>query len=142
MDMTIPLALNTPNTLRFTKKLGYHRGNPRLFFETRDIQPFGFVPGASYDIEGYTDSGTHVDRLVITLVTDGKGIRKVCKKAKGARTLSVIDINSAIYMYDFNDVAEVLVTVTHGLINITKLPAVVDGMSMSAAAWIASTSKE
>lgn len=108
------------DNLVFTKKLGNHRGNPRLFFETTDIQPFGFVPGASYDIDGYSDNGITVDRLELTLAADGKGRRKVCKKAKGDRVLSVIDINSDIYMNGFTGYSKVLVQVAPGHIRITK----------------------
>lgn len=104
--------MNTP--LRFTKKLGNHRGNPRIFFETDKIQRFGFVPGAKYDMA--LRNSTHLE-----LALSDKGKRAVCKKAKGARTLSIIDINSQV-LEGFRGDVEVVVVVTQGHILITKLP--------------------
>lgn len=108
-----------PTPLQFKKKLGFHRGNRRIFFETDKIQPFGFVPGARYTVEGDGDMARFIWKL--TLATNEKGERAVCKKAKGDRVLSVIDINSAIYMEGFKNDTEVMVTVTPGVILIERI---------------------
>lgn len=122
-------------SLQFTKKLGNHRGNPRIFFETEDIQRFGFVPGAKYSM-------ALMSHHHLLLAVDPKnGTRAVCKKVKptvntkvvvsgdkatiiksfGQRVLSVIDINSQV-LEGFRDDVEVLVTVSNNLISIEKLP--------------------
>lgn len=99
--------------LQFKKKLGFHRGNPRLFFETDKIQPYGFVPGAAYDMALKNEA-----QLELGLNLVGK--RKVCRKGKGDRTLSVIDINSNV-LEGFRGHDEVLVTVSQGFITINRL---------------------
>lgn len=113
-SISTPLELNTPSVLRFKKKLGLHRGNPRIFFETTDIQPFGFVPGAKYTM-ALMNSGC------LMLAVDPQGKRAVCKKAKPPRVLSVIDINSQV-LEGFREDKEVLVTVSRNLLCIEKMP--------------------
>lgn len=133
-SISTPVELNTPNTLRFKKKLGLHRGNPRCFFETQDIQRFGFVPGAKYDMALRAS-----DHLEIAVSDKGKravvvrrkpvaytkinvaGSKATTSAVRRERVLSVIDINSQV-LEGFRGDAEVLVTVTHNLITITKLP--------------------
>ena len=133
-DVVTPLELNTPNTLRFKKKLGMHRGNPRCFFETQDIQRFGFVPGAKYDMA--LRASDHLE-----IAVSDKGKRAVVARRKPVaytkidvagrkatestvyreRVLSVIDINSSV-LEGFREEKEVLVTVTHNHISINKSP--------------------
>lgn len=102
--------------LEFTKKVGLNRGNTRLFFETDKIQEYGFVPGARYDADVFSFSEGKFDLM---LVLHHAGRRSVCKKIKGSRVLSVIDINTALHMSYFPQPgATVYVTVRPGWISV------------------------
>lgn len=77
--------------LIFKKAVGYHREAPRLYFQTLDLNEYGFVPGARYDAEAYSDGR-------ITLKLHPEGRRAVCKKTVNGRVLSIIDLNGKSLM--------------------------------------------
>lgn len=71
------------------KNVGFHRGNPRLYFQSPHLAEMGFAPGQPYAI------GMHVDRRIETHAQAEfkKGDRKVCKKVVGEKVFSIIDLN-------------------------------------------------
>jgi hypothetical protein len=97
----------------FLKKLGDHRGAPRLYFsEPTALTEIGFKPGARYDI-------THVGRTPsLALQLNPKGKRAVCKKVVGGRTLCIIDINGKAQMEGFIGHTHARVTLTRAHIRI------------------------
>lgn len=96
-----------------TKKVGFHRGKPRLYFQSPHLSDFGFGPGARYDIDLMGDL-----RIEIRLHPEGR--RAVCKKAVGPKVFSIIDINSPMYLSPFQKGDVLDVTYQEGLITLRK----------------------
>lgn len=70
------------------KKLGAHRGAPRLWLEGNAPARAGFLPGARFRLEKRPERGA----IVLRIAADGD--RVVSKKERGARERPVIDVNS------------------------------------------------
>lgn len=105
----------------FIKDVGFHRGNPRLYFQTTALHPYGFVPGAPYILEfksakDFADTG-----VVLTMELSPEGKRKVCKKVVGNTTYSIIDIN--VRAPSLDKLTKVDVSVSHGKIVVKKVAA-------------------
>lgn len=71
------------------RRLGEHRGAPRLYIDTVALEAFGFEPGASFSV--------HVDdeskRVRVTL--DAQGTHRVSQKRRpNGKSVPVIDLNS------------------------------------------------
>lgn len=71
------------------KKVGLHRGAPRLYLEGAAPARAGFVPGARFTLEQRDGQQALVLRL------SEEGDRTVSRKLKGDRERPVIDLNSA-----------------------------------------------
>lgn len=76
----------TPTLGYWLKKLGIHRGAPRLWFETRRLGTAGLVPGGRFDVVALQHG--------IKLVPKNDGQYTVSSKERNGRCLPVIDINS------------------------------------------------
>lgn len=76
----------TPHLGYWLKKLGIHRGAPRLWFETHRLGSAGLVPGSRFDVVALEQG--------IKLVPNAQGQYGVCSKQRNGRLLPVIDINS------------------------------------------------
>lgn len=70
----------------FIKKVGDHRGAPRVWLEGLQTERAGFVPGQRYDVE--------VQGQMVVLQANKDGSRVVSGKVIGERNNPVIDINS------------------------------------------------
>jgi hypothetical protein len=105
----------------FVKKLGYHRDAPRLYFQTMNLNEYGFTPGARYDAELFAGGSREALEYRIELRLHPEGRRAVCKKKVGDRVLSIIDINGKQLMEPFRNYERVSVSVTKGLITITPV---------------------
>lgn len=70
----------------FIRRLGEHRGAPRLYLDSPALARAGFAPGVAFVVQA-------TDRQ-ITLQRHDAGGRKVSRKLRGERCLPVIDLNS------------------------------------------------
>ena len=70
------------------KKMGSHRGSPRLWVECQRIRTAGLEPGVRFDIHPIANDG-----LKLTIAPEGAF--KVSQKIKGDRVVPIIDLNSA-----------------------------------------------
>jgi DNA (cytosine-5)-methyltransferase 1 len=68
------------------RRLGLHRGAPRLYLDSPALSRAGFAPGARIKVR--CEEG----RVVVEL--HGDGDRRVSGKKRGASSIPVIDINS------------------------------------------------
>ncbi|MGP8437772.1 DNA cytosine methyltransferase [Paraburkholderia fungorum] len=97
----------------FIKKIGNHRGAPRVWLEGLQTARAGFEPGQRYDVlvEGKT--------VVLQANTDGS--RVVSGKRIGERSNPVIDLNSRELLAVFDGMAAVRVAVKEGQIYLLPL---------------------
>jgi DNA (cytosine-5)-methyltransferase 1 len=72
-----------------TYSIGVNRGRPRLWLEGTWLADAGFPRGAAFKTLADQAAGT------LTLTTHEDGDRHVSGKTKGARQVSIIDINMA-----------------------------------------------
>jgi DNA (cytosine-5)-methyltransferase 1 len=103
------------NTLAgyYIKKVGSHRGAPRIWLEGSQTLKGGFVPGQRFDVT--------VNGQTIVLQANKDGSRVVSSRQKGDRTLPIIDINSAELLAMFDGMAAVRVVVAPDAIYILPL---------------------
>ncbi|WP_234265117.1 DNA cytosine methyltransferase [Hydrogenophaga sp. NFH-34] len=92
------------------RKLGEHRGSPRLYIDTMALKEAGFEPGASYT--------RHVDKEAgrIVLKLDPIGTHRVSKKEKSGNTMPVIDINSREALSPLDGLQAVRLVIQDGMI--------------------------
>lgn len=94
------------------RKLGIHRGAPRVWLEGILPARAGFTPGARYSV-----SVPDGDNRVV-LKIEANGIRMVSSKTKGDRELPVIDINSRELLSRFDGMNAVRVVLRENEIHI------------------------
>lgn len=75
------------------KKIGSHRGAPRLWFDSQRVAAAGFIPGARFDVLA-TERG-----LRLSVRPDGRHL--VSRKERNGRTVPVIDLNSRCALEPF-----------------------------------------
>jgi len=107
---------------KFTKKVGFHRGKPRIYFQepADEMAKLMFGPGQEYFVKPFSPVAEQVGVVGVSLLTrlsDGPR-RKVCKKVVGVRTLCIIDLNAGLDMFAAGDVVNV--EFCHGHIVIWK----------------------
>jgi DNA (cytosine-5)-methyltransferase 1 len=87
------------------RKLGDHRGSPRVYLEIDAMSAAGFAPGKTYT------RSVDMDKRRLTLTTQPNGDYVVCKKEKQGKQLPVIDINSAhaLRMFEGMDAVRIVV---------------------------------
>lgn len=97
------------------RKLGHHRGAPRIWLEGRLPVKAGFQPCMRYSAK--------VDRTskVVTLSADMAGNRVVSSKQSSTTRIPVIDINSMELLSAFEGLESVKITVGEGFITIQPL---------------------
>ena len=87
----------------YIKKVGEHRGSPRVWLEGSQTERAGFLPGQRYDIE--------VQGQMVVLQANKDGSRVVSGKFIGERSNPVIDINSRDLLAIFDGMAAIRVVV-------------------------------
>ena len=93
----------------WVKKIGMHRGSPRIFLDGIQAARAGFSPGEAFEVE--------VDGQRVSVVKRDDGSRSVvARKMKNGAVMPVIDINSAksLSMFDGMDCIRVIVS-TNGV---------------------------
>lgn len=85
------------------KKLGEHRGSPRLFLDASQAVRAGFAPGQRFEVK--------VDGQKVVLTKQADGSRVVSSRRKGQEQLPVIDINSRELLAAFSGMDSVRVVV-------------------------------
>lgn len=97
-----------------TKRVGEHRGSPRLYFQTQQLTQAGFTPGTRYSID-VIDGG-------VKLRVDAVGRMVVSRKGgDGKAEVPVIDLNSASTLKPFVGMDAVRVVFGAEHIEITQL---------------------
>jgi DNA (cytosine-5)-methyltransferase 1 len=99
------------------RRIGNHRGSPRVWLQGREPSKGGFVPGARFNVHVDTDKSL----LVLEVAEDG--LRIVSAKAKGDQRIPVIDINSRELLQVFDGLEAIRVVVEPGRITILPLAA-------------------
>lgn len=97
----------------FIKKVGTHRGSPRIWLEGSQAAKAGFMPGQRFDVT--------VNGQTIVLQANKDGSRVVSAKQKGESTLPVIDINSRELLAMFDGMAAIRVVVSPNAIYLLPL---------------------
>lgn len=87
----------------YIKKVGEHRGAPRVWLEGAQASRAGFSPGQRYDVE--------VQGQMVVLQANTDGSRVVSGKVIGERNNPVIDINSKALLAIFDGMAAIRVVV-------------------------------
>ena len=97
------------------RKIGMHRGAPRLWLEGREPAKGGFLPGTRFN--------TRVDpeRALLVLEAVDDGVRVVSGKHRGDSEIPVIDINSKELLAIFEGIDAVRVVVQRGRIIILPM---------------------
>jgi len=92
------------------RKLGDHRGSPRLYIDTMALKEAGFEPGACYT--------RHIDKEAgrVVLKLDPSGAHRVSKKEKAGATVPVIDINSRDALSPLDGLQAVRLVIQDGMI--------------------------
>ena len=87
----------------YIRKVGEHRGAPRVWLEGSQTERAGFSPGQRYDIE--------VQGQMVVLQANKDGSRVVSGKVIGERNNPVIDINSKALLAIFDGMAAIRIVV-------------------------------
>ena len=87
----------------YIKKVGEHRGAPRVWLEGSQAERAGFLPGQRYDIQ--------VQGQTVVLQANKDGSRVVSGKVIGERNNPIIDINSKALLAIFDGMAAIRVVV-------------------------------
>ena len=85
------------------KKIGQHRGRPRLFLDGLQAVRAGFSPGQRFDVE--------VDGRRVVISRNQDGSRVVSSRKKGPSQTPVVDINSAELLAAFEGMDAIRVVV-------------------------------
>jgi DNA (cytosine-5)-methyltransferase 1 len=96
-------------------KIGNNRGTPRIWIEGRKAEAGGFLPGTRYA------AMMDPTKCLLTLEVVESGMRVVSRKAKGAKELPVIDINSNELLSMFAGLDSVRVVVQNRCIHILPI---------------------
>ena len=97
------------------RKIGCHRGNPRLWLQGRVPHHAGFTPHKRFTVQ--VDEGAM--RITLSLTEDGE--RKVSLKEKNGKVVPIVDINSSVDLAMFEGIGEVRVIVREGSIEVMPL---------------------
>jgi len=92
----------TPSDV-WIKKIGRHRGRPRLFLDGLQAIRAGFAPGERFDVE--------IDGKRVILSRNQDGSRVVSSRKKGQEQIPVVDINSAELLSVFEGMDAIRVVV-------------------------------
>lgn len=93
-----------------TLSIGENKGAPRVWLEGRFPALAGFEPGARFRVEVIRD------RDCVALRLDDSGERRVSSKARGERTIPVVDLNSKEALSIFDGLTRVRAVADGGVI--------------------------
>lgn len=110
------------------RRLGEHRGAPRLYLDTHALTAAGFSPGTTYRIECSADSA--VQRLTLTPCASGD--RRVSCKRRGNADVPVVDLNSTAWLGRFAAAGAVRVVVLRGAIHVLAVAGLLKAAERSA----------
>lgn len=96
-----------------TKKIGFHREKPRMFFQTLQLIEAGFAKGTRYD--------TAIKDGELTLKANPNGKLVVSGKELGGKWVPVIDINSGTTLAPFDGMEAVTVYFGEGEVIVAPL---------------------
>lgn len=99
------------------RRLGQHRGSPRLWLQGREPSKGGFQPGARFNVR------MDPERSLMVLEIAEDGLRIVSAKTQGDHRIPVIDINSRELLQVFEGLEAIRVVVEPGRITILPLAA-------------------
>lgn len=99
----------------WVKKIGTHRGAPRLFLDGLQASRAGFAPGDKFNVEVDVDG----IRVIISRKKDGS--RTVSHRKKGDQACPVIDINNKELLAMFEGMDELRVVVGNGHVYLLPL---------------------
>jgi DNA (cytosine-5)-methyltransferase 1 len=97
------------------RRLGDHRGAPRLYLDCGALARAGFHPGLSISV------ATDVEACRVLIKLDDAGSRRVSRKKRGNREIPVIDLNSVEALAGLEDFHQVRVVVRPGAIHVLAL---------------------
>lgn len=97
------------------RRIGLHRGSPRLWLQGREPAKGGFHPGSRFNVQ------VDRERSTVVLEVADDGVRLVSSKSKGAQAIPVIDLNSRELLQVFEGMGAVRVVVELGRISILPL---------------------
>jgi DNA (cytosine-5)-methyltransferase 1 len=97
------------------KKIGEHRGAPRLYFDVLALALSGFAPGTPYTIQ------TDPSQRRLTLKAGQLGERIVSEKNRAGKSIPVIDINNRELLSVFAGTTAVRAVLLDGIIHIMWL---------------------
>lgn len=92
------------------RKLGEHRGAPRLYMDTDSLFAAGFGPGVTYSRTIDKEGGKVILKL------DPQGTHRVSSKEKAGKVIPVIDINSREALSPLDGLKAVRLVLQDGLI--------------------------
>ncbi len=97
------------------RKLGSHRGSPRVYLDIDVMLVTGFLPGKTYS------RTVDPEKKRLTLTAEANGAYVVCKKEKGGKELPVIDINSSEALGMFEGLEAIRIIFEAGRIHILPI---------------------
>ena len=97
------------------RRLGQHRGAPRLYLDTIALCRAGFEPGMTYRIDVHESEGR------VAIHSCAAGGRRVSHKKRGVRRLPVIDLNNASDLAPVAGLESVRVIFAAGVIHVLAL---------------------
>lgn len=100
----------------WVKKIGTHRGAPRLFLDGVQASRAGFSPGEKFDVS----IGGEAGNLHVVISKNVDGSRTVSHRVKSDQSIPVIDINSKELLAMFDGMDELRVVVAKD--NVYLLP--------------------
>jgi len=98
------------------RRLGTHRGAPRLYLDTPALETAGLRPGCGVAIE------LHLGESRLTLRADAAGQRRVSQKQRNGRVVPVLDVNNADDLAPFVTLGVVRIVIAADAVHIL-LPA-------------------
>ena len=108
------------------RRLGQHRGAPRLYLDTQALASAGLLPGTAVKLELRTDE------FRLTIRADAQGTRRVSSKRRSGRLLPVIDVNSREDLAPFAECGVVRIVIVSDAVHILLPASVIKAMARSA----------
>ena len=97
------------------RRLGDHRGAPRLYLDCGALARAGFHPGLLISVV------TNAEACRVQITLDEAGTRRVSRKKRGSSEIPVIDLNSVEALAGLEDFQQVRVVVRPGAIHVLAL---------------------
>lgn len=108
------------------RRLGQHRGAPRLYLDTQALASAGLLPGTAVRFELRTDE------FRLTIRADTQGNRRVSGKHRGGHVLPVIDVNGREALAPFAHCAVVRIVIMADAVHILLPASAIKAMARSA----------